>query len=159
MTSKGGNSSVSACMHAYGCVSMCMHVGGRHARALARANEQIRLVGGDDDDAKGAMDLGEGLPHGLLERHPLLGPDIRDQVCDQLRVRVRAHRVAFALQLRAQRRKVLHNAVVDDCERAIGGDVRVGIGVAGRPVRRPPCVRDAQRARRVVRRARAAQAT
>eukprot|EP00966_Prymnesium_polylepis_P058243 1348716-Prymnesium_polylepis.1 len=66
---------------------------------------------------------------------------------DQLRVGVARHRVALALQLRAQVLEVLDDPVVHDTQRAVEGHVRVRVDVVRRAVRRPARVRNPERAR------------
>mmetsp|Transcript_36236 Transcript_36236/g.95523 ORF Transcript_36236/g.95523 Transcript_36236/m.95523 type:complete len:523 (-) Transcript_36236:461-2029(-) len=57
-------------------------------RAAPRADEQVRLVGTDHGQPKGALYGRERLPHGLLERHRPCLPDVVDEVGDELRIRV-----------------------------------------------------------------------
>ena len=63
-----------------------------------------------------------------------------EQGGDGLGVGVADHLVPAILELGAQRREVLDDAVVDDGHRAGAVDVRVRVAVVGRPVGGPPGV-------------------
>src|SRR3954454_9872013 len=78
------------------------------------------------------------LAQGLAGRHPL-----GQKVCDHLCIRLRAKTAAAPLELLSELRMVLDDAVVDYCDlrtRITAPRVRMGVGLAGTPVRRPACV-------------------
>ncbi|NUR09001.1 MAG: type I pantothenate kinase [Nocardioidaceae bacterium] len=76
------------------------------------------------------------LPHRLGQRVPL-GDRGLDEVRGDLGVGLGAQLVTGPLQLGAQRREVLDDAVVHQCHPAGGAEVRVCVDVVGRAVGRP----------------------
>ena len=68
-----------------------------------------------------------------------------DQVRDDFGVGLRKELYAALLESRAERRVVLDYAVVDEGEIAAIGYMRVRVGDGRKAVRRPACVRDADR--------------
>lgn len=65
---------------------------------------------------------------------------------DHFGIGLRAELHALRLQALAQLQIVLHNPVVDDHDLPIVAEVRMGVLLAGLPVRRPAGVPDAHRA-------------
>jgi hypothetical protein len=80
-------------------------------------------------------------PHGVRQGCPG-GHLLLQQVRDDLGVGLAGQLVAAALQLRAQRREVLDDAVVDHGQPTGAVPVRVGVAVRGRAVGGPPGVSD-----------------
>ncbi len=68
------------------------------------------------------------------------------RTADYLRVGLAAERVALAQQVGLELGEVLDDAVVDDGELVVVGEVRVGVGVRGTAVGRPARVADARHA-------------
>ena len=66
-----------------------------------------------------------------------------DELGDDLGVGVAAEDDALGLQLPLEGGVVLDDAVVDDGDGAVAAEVRVGVAVGGRAVRRPARVADA----------------
>ena len=90
-------------------------------------------------------------PHGLGQPARALGSGRiggGQQVRGDLGVGLGGELDAGGLALGAQRREVLDDAVVDDRDRAVGGQVRVRVAVGRAAVRRPPGVADADGGRR-----------
>ena len=73
-------------------------------RAAARDHDAVRLVGVDDEQAVGALDAGEHVAHGLLERHVGLERG-RDQVREHSESVSLANIDAVGLEPAAQRRR------------------------------------------------------
>lgn len=108
-------------------------------RVPARADHHVRFVGVHGDQGEGAFQPPAHLPHGLREiagrREPL-----RQQVCHDLGVRLGLQPVSALGQLGAERGEVLDDAVVHDGHAPRVVEVRVGVGVGGPAVGRPPGV-------------------
>ncbi len=105
------------------------------------ADHDVRLVGVDGDEGEGPFQPPAHLPHGVREvpaRRERLGQQMRDD----LGVRLGLQGVAAPGQFAPQGREVLDDPVVDDGDPARVVQVGVGVGVGGRPVRRPPRVPD-----------------
>ena len=64
---------------------------------------------------------------------------------DDFRIRRRLEYVAFAFEPRLQRLEVLDHAVVTEREHALAAEVRMGVPLRRRAVRRPARVADANR--------------
>ena len=109
-------------------------------RAVARHHDAIRLSGVEDCDGIRADDLLERLDHAVLERG---GTGACHQVRQHLGVGVGAEGHAVGAEPGAQRARVVDDAVVHDADATVLARVRVGVGLRGRTVRRPPGVPDA----------------
>ena len=116
-------------------------------RALAGRHQHARLVGRDDGEAVGAVDVAQRRGHRLLE---VALVELADQVRQHLGVGLGGEGVAARLERLPDGVRVLDDAVVDDGDPA--GLVGVGMGVrrGGRAVRGPAGVADAERARRAI---------
>mmetsp|Transcript_17560 Transcript_17560/g.40536 ORF Transcript_17560/g.40536 Transcript_17560/m.40536 type:complete len:267 (-) Transcript_17560:90-890(-) len=110
--------------------------------AQPRGDHEVRVVPGADADAVGPHHLRERLPDRLLqcERGNLL--DILDELDEHLCVRVRIERVPLALQRLLERREVLDDAVVNQGEAFVRGDVGVRVPLVGLAVGSPASVSD-----------------
>src|ERR1700730_14707844 len=95
------------------------------------------------DDCKGirALKLGHSSAD-RLEQILYRVEMMMNAMCDDLGVRLRGKHVALPLQLFTQLFVVLDDPVVDDHE-TIERNVRVSVALARNPVRRPPCMGDA----------------
>ena len=116
---------------------------GAHAEhqgtAQAGADQDVGILRADDGQAVGAFKQRQRRTH-RLDKVALVAPG--DEVGDDLGVGVAAEDDAVVQQAPPQRGAVLDDAVVNDGDAAVAADVRVGVGVGGRPVRRPARVAD-----------------
>ena len=108
--------------------------------AVAGHHHAVGEVGVHDGETPGALDLGErvddlGLQTVRGRRSDEVGEDLGVGVTDQLD--------AGLGEPFPQRGGVVDDPVVDDRDPAVGRGVRMGVGVVGRTVRRPPGVPDA----------------
>ena len=90
-------------------------------RALARADDAVRLVAADDGDRVGAAQPRQGALHRFQQ---VAVVQVIDEVGDDLGVGLRHERVALGLQLGAQLVVVLDDAVVDEADPPGGGQAR-----------------------------------
>ncbi len=119
--------------------------------APARADNLVGMVRMNDGDAVGADDVLERAAYGFRERGPvvagMLGVDLLVMVADEMgenfRVRLRHKLVSLGQQAFLQKLVVLDDAVVDEGDLAGLVEVRVGIGIGRRAVRRPAGMADA----------------
>jgi hypothetical protein len=91
------------------------------------------MVGGEHDQAEGALDLGERCPHGKLQVAVLL-VECADEDCQNLGIGIGDKAVAVFEQLCLEDGVVFDDAVVHDCDAPSGVRMRVGIAVYGLPV-------------------------
>ncbi len=123
------------------------HVGGQEVLALseaddergvaARAHDDVRAVGVHGDEGERALQPAADPAHRLGQVIPRRLVRLGEQVRDDLGVGVGAHLVAARLQLGAQGREVLDDAVVDHRDPRVVVEVRVGVAVVGGPVGGP----------------------
>jgi hypothetical protein len=126
-------------------------VGGDEHLALADPDDQRRGAVAREDQPVGRLrrdDAQRERAAHLRQRAPQRGDEVAlvvrlDEVREHFGVGLAAEDVAFAEQLRAQRRVVLDDAVVDDGDPAAAVHVRVRVGVGGAAVGRPARVPDA----------------
>ncbi len=119
--------------------------------AAARADNLVGMIRMKDGDTVGADDVLERAAHGFRERGTvaagMLGVDLFVMVADEMRenfrVRLRRELVSLGQQAFLQKLVVLDNAVVDEGNLAGLVEVRVGIGIGRRAVRRPAGMADA----------------
>ena len=130
-------------------------VGAEEVLTLAEADDERRVAAGADDEA-GLVLVHREEREGALEARDD-GPERRDEVSGRpvlvaeqhrrdLGVGLGAERVAEAHEVGPQLGEVLDDAVVDDREAVIVGEVRVRVGIRRPAVRRPARVADARRA-------------
>ena len=139
--------------HVFGVAHERGHVGGEKVFAHAHAeNERRRHLHGADRPrpvgAENAESIGPLEPRGGMQHG---GPEIAgivhvEQMHNDLGVGLAPEYEALALKLVAQRGIVFDDAVVDDGEFAVGGHMRVCVGVGGRAVGRPAGMADAGKA-------------
>ncbi len=110
-------------------------------RAVARGHQHVGLVGRDDGDAVGTVDVAQRGGDGLLE---VALVELADQVRQDLGVGVGGELVPPADECLAQVGGVLDDAVVDQRNATRLVDVRMGVGRGGRAVGGPAGVADAQ---------------
>ena len=109
---------------------------------LARADQQLRLVGGDGDERVVAADARVGGEHGVDEAVARLDAP-RDQVRDDLGVGLGAERGALGDQRLLDLHVVLDDAVDHDVDALVVVGVRVGVGLVDAAVGGPAGVADA----------------
>ena len=115
----------------------------RQRRAIARADDQIGIVGEHDGEREGAFQpLDRGV--GGLDRARAVLHRVGDEVGDDFGVGLRGEGIAVALQFLAQFGEILDDAVVDDRDAA--RKMRMGVGLVRNAVRGPARVADADRA-------------
>ncbi len=107
---------------------------------VAREDQAIGRVGGDDAEGKGAVDFGERVAHGGDQIAVVLP---FDQVREHLGVGFAGKPMALGDELCAQGGIVFDDPVVHHGERRRTIQVRVRVLIGGTPVRRPACVADA----------------
>src|SRR5690606_2551099 len=124
-------------------------VGAEVVRAVAEPDDEGGGAAGGDDRAggvgvegeqgEGALEPGGDGEHGGGE---VAGVGAGGQVGDDLGVRLGGEGRAVGLQLGPQRGEVLDDAIVDDRDPSVVGQVRVGVGVGGGAVGGPAGVPD-----------------
>ncbi len=126
------------------------NVGGQERLAVAQADHQradpahgddpSRLLRAHDDQGVRPLGVRDGPPHGFDEVAVVFD---RDEVGEELGVRVRRELVSGVPEAPAQLVEVLDDAVVDHDEPSGRVHVGMGVDVARLAVRRPPRVTDA----------------
>src|SRR5690606_17216416 len=114
-----------------------------HERGVAAgAHDGVGVVGGHGQEREGAFEPGADPGHGLgqVAVDRVLAPQ---EVGGDLGVGLGGEPDAVGLELAAQLPEVLDDAVVDERDASVGGDVGVGVAVGGHAVGRPAGVPDA----------------
>ena len=116
----------------------------QQGRAAAGAHDGARLAAADDGQRIGAVQLLDGLGHGIGQRQAAQHQRMH-QVRHHFGVGLRGELIALGLERAAQLFVVLDDAVVHHRDLQVGarGDVRVGIALIDAAVRRPAGVGDA----------------
>ena len=112
-----------------------------HRRAVARGDDFVGAVGGDDGDGIRSAQAGGGVAHGT-QQVVMLAVVAVDEVGDGFGVGVGGEGVARRAQFVADFLVVFDDAVVDDGDSG-AAHVRVGVGFARHAVCRPTGVGDA----------------
>ena len=125
-------------------------------RLVARADDDVGLVGRDGAERVVAVQFGERAAHGRREvGGVVLAPPVQvllDEVRHDLGVGLAGERVAALGEAGAQLLVVLDDAVEDDADAAAAVVVRVGVLLARAPVRGPARVTQGRGGGRAVRR-------
>ena len=121
--------------------------------ALLGEDDLVGFVGTDDGEGIGAHHIGKGDADGFGEVALLVLVDVVNEVYQHLRVGFAAEDVSALCQLLAESQVVFDDAVMDDGDAAVGGEVRVGVGAARFAVGGPARVPDARVPRNVLRHA------
>ena len=111
--------------------------------AVARNHHLPWLLAIHHADTPRALEARHGLVHGREHVTALARNDVPDQLRDNLRIRLRAERDAFVLQLLLDLGVVRDGAVVHNGDAIAHVQVRMRVLVRLTPVRRPARVRDA----------------
>ena len=110
-------------------------------RALARRDQHVRLVGRDEREPVGALDVAQRERHRLLE---VAAIELADEMRQHLGVGLGAEGMAALDERLPDRGGVLDDAVVDDRDLAGLVGVRMRVGRGGRAVRGPAGMPDAE---------------
>ena len=122
-------------------------------RPLADCDDLVEVLGRDDGQSKHAFELADRLAHRILQAGrpaaALFGAGAQpvlvflDQVRNDFRVRLGREAVSFGLELPAELKIILNDAVVDHDDGPVTVSVRVRVFFGGRAVGRPARVPDA----------------
>ena len=122
-----------------------------HCAAVTRNDDLLRMTRIHHRDAVGAGDRAQRRAHRVLER---IGLDARNQLREHFGIGVGCEHDSAGFELRAQRMRVVDDAVVHDDDPARDVGVRVRVRIARRAVRRPARMADPDDAGKPLRQAR-----